>query len=69
MKKVSKNDSFSHEKKFKFLTTIFKNFSLRPHKPSLAVAVAKGAKPSAMAIEIWPSVDLCKGALRGPKVA
>ena len=29
---------FSH-KKIEFLTTIFKNFGLRPYKPSVAVAV------------------------------
>ena len=50
---------FSHEKKIKCVTTIFKNFGLRPYKPLLAVAVAKGAKPSATAVEIRPLVDLC----------
>ena len=49
---------FSHEKKIKFLTTIFKNFGLPPYKPSLTVAVVEGAKPLATAIEIWPLVDL-----------
>ena len=50
---------FSYEKNFKFLTTVLKkNFGLRPYEPSVAVAVAEGAKPSATAVEIWPSVDL-----------
>ena len=57
MKKVSKNSTFFIKKKFKLFTTIFKNFGLRPYKPLVAVAVAKGAKPSATAVEIWPSVD------------
>ena len=30
-KKGSKNDFFPHEKKFKFLTTVLKNFGLRPY--------------------------------------
>ena len=46
---------FSHEKKFKFLTTVLKTFGFWPYEPSMAVAVAKGAKPSATAIEIRPS--------------
>ena len=48
---------FSYEKNFKFLTTVLKNFGLRPYEPSVAVAVAEGAKPSATAVEIRPSVD------------
>ena len=49
---------FSYEKKIKFLTTVLKTFGLRPYEPSVAVAVAKGAKPSAMAVEIRTLVDL-----------
>ena len=43
---------------FKFVTTVLKNFGLRPNEPSVAVAVAEGAKSSASAVEIRPSVDL-----------
>ena len=42
---------------FKFVTTVLKNFGLRPNEPSVAVAVAEGAKSSATAVEIRPSVD------------
>ena len=45
------------KKNFKFLTTVLKTFGLRPSEPSVAVAVAEGAKPSATAVEIRPSVD------------
>ena len=48
-------------KKFKFLTTVLKNFGLLLYEPSVAIAVAEGAKPSATAVEIRPSVDLCIG--------
>ena len=44
---------FSYEK-----TTVLKTFGLWPYEPSVAVAVAKGAKPSAMAVEIRTLVDL-----------
>ena len=57
---------FSHEKKIKCVTTIFKNFGLRPYKPSVAVAVAEDAKPSATAVEIRPSVDPCFLVLSSP---
>ena len=33
------------------------NFGLLPYTPSVAVAVAEFAKPSASAVEIRPSVD------------
>ena len=46
------------KKKFKLLTTVLKTFGLRPYEPSMAVAVAEGAKPSATAVEIRPWVDL-----------
>ena len=52
------------KKKIKCVTTIFKNFGLRPYKPSVAVAVAEGAKPSATAVEIRPSVDLWEQLLK-----
>ena len=43
---------------FKKNLPTFQNFSVRPYKPSVAVAIAEGAKLSATAVEIWPSVDL-----------
>ena len=49
---------FSYEKKIKFLISVHKIFGVRPYEPSVAVAVAEGAKPSATAVEIRPSVDL-----------
>ena len=50
---------FPMKKSFKFLTTVLKNFGLWLYEPSVAVAVAEGAKPSATAVEIRPSVDPC----------
>ena len=35
-----------------------KNLGLRPNEPVVAVAVAEGAKSSAIAVEIRPLVDL-----------
>ena len=35
----------------------FKNFGLRPYKPSVAVAIAEGEKSSATAVDLRPSVD------------
>ena len=49
---------FSYEKKIKFLISVHKTFGVRPYEPSVAVAVAEGAKSSATAVEIRPSVDL-----------
>ena len=46
------------KKNFEFLTTVLKTFSLQPYEHSVAVALAKGGKPSATAIEIRPSVNL-----------
>ena len=54
-KKGSKNDFFSHEKYFKFLTSVLKKFGLQPIESS--VAVAGGVKPSTTAVEIHPSID------------
>ena len=45
------------KKNFKFLISVLKIFGLRLNESSVAVAVAEGAKPSAMAVEIRPSVD------------
>ena len=50
---------FFHEKNFKFLISVLKIFGLRLNEPSVAVAVAEGAKPLATAVEIRPLVDLC----------
>ena len=47
------------KKNIKFLAIVHKNLGLWLYEPLMAVAVAKGTKPSATAVEIWPSVDLC----------
>ena len=52
---------------FKKNLTTFQNFGLRPYKPSVAIAVAVGKKPSASAVEIRPSVDHCYRAHTNPK--
>ena len=39
------------------LEWIIQTFGLRPQKPSVAVAVAEGKKPSASAVDLRPSVD------------
>ena len=41
--------------------TFGQTFGLRRHIPLAAVAVAKGEKPSATAIDLRPSVDHCPG--------
>ena len=40
-------------------SSYFKNFGLRPSKPSAAEAVAECEKPSATAVDLRPSVDRC----------
>ena len=49
---------FFSKENFKFVTSVLDNCGLRPNEPSVAVAVAEGAKSSASAVEIRPSVDL-----------